>query len=53
MPIIFRGKQAPPDHPIYSRGVSFVFRNELPPETDDSSEEQEQPPADKPDSESE
>jgi hypothetical protein len=34
---------------MFSTGISFVFRSELPPSTDDTSEDEVQPPADEPD----
>ena len=34
-------KLLPPDHPIFSGGVSFVFRSDLPAEQDESEDEDE------------
>jgi hypothetical protein len=52
MPIRWTGP-LPPDDPIFTGGVSFVFRNDLPPEADDTPEDEVQPPAEEPDAKEE
>jgi hypothetical protein len=45
MPVTFTGP-VPPDHPMFSMGISFVFGSELPASTDDTPEELELPTED-------
>jgi hypothetical protein len=41
MPVTW--EDLPEDHPIFSTGPSFVFKNDLPPSTPDTSEGEQQP----------
>ncbi len=39
MQVKFNPEPLPPDHPIFTRGVSFVFRSDLPEAKQDESDD--------------